>query len=254
MGNLHDGHISLVMLAKKYVDVIIVSIFINPIQFENKLDFQKYPITLKKDYQKLKDCKVDIIFSPHIEEMYPNIEKNKIFIEIPKLSNILEGHFRPGHFQGVSIIICKLFNIIQPNFAFFGEKDYQQLLIIKSIVQELNYMIKIVSAPTVRLKNGLALSSRNNYLNSEEIKIAPYLYKIIQKTSEKIIQEKNQNTQNIINKSKIELINKGFRIDIFNIYNANTLQNISKKNKKVIILASVWLGTTRLIDNKKFFL
>lgn len=253
MGNLHDGHVQLILLSKKYADIIIVSVFINPMQFNNLLDLQNYPKTFKKDYQILQNTGVDIVFFPHVDEIYPNGIKNQTCVDVPKLSNIVEGQARPGHFKGVTTIISKLFNIIQPNFSFFGEKDYQQLLIIKTLVKELNYMIKIISLPTIRLKNGLALSSRNNHLTLEQKKIAPYLYKIIKNTSKQIIKENIKNRKKIINESRLFLIKKGFLIDIFNIYDRKTLNISSQKSKKIIILASVWLGKTRLIDNKKIF-
>lgn len=254
MGNLHDGHIKLILLAKKYSDIIIVSIFINPMQFDNLSDLKNYPKTFMKDSIILKKYHVDIVFFPHINEIYPNGIEHQTFVEVIKLSKILEGQSRPGHFRGVTTIITKLFNFIQPDFAFFGEKDYQQLLIIKILVKELNYMIKIISLPTIRLKNGLALSSRNNYLSSQENEIAPYLYKIIKKTCEKIIKEDDNIRPKIIHESKILLTKKGFSVDIFDIYDYKNLEHPSKKVKKVILLASVWLGNTRLIDNKKIIL
>ncbi|QCI21311.1 pantoate--beta-alanine ligase [Buchnera aphidicola (Hyperomyzus lactucae)] len=253
MGNLHDGHIKLILLAQKYSDIVIVSIFVNPMQFNCLLDLKKYPRTFKEDCEILKQYNVDIVFSPNINDIYPNDIKNQTFVEVPKLSNILEGAARPGHFKGVTTIISKLFNLIQPDFSFFGEKDYQQLLIIKILVKELNYMIQIISLPTIRLKNGLALSSRNNNLNSKEKKIAPYLYKIIKKTCENLIKEDNSIRQEIINLSKNLLIKKGFSIDIFNIYDCRTLKTPSKNSKNIILIASVWLGKTRLLDNKKIF-
>lgn len=254
MGNLHNGHIQLILLAQKYVDIIIVSIFINPMQFNNLVDLKKYPRTFTEDCKILKKYNVDIVFSPNINDIYPNGIKNTTFVEVPKLSNILEGKARPGHFRGVTTIIAKLFNLIQPNVSFFGEKDYQQLLIIKMLVKEFNYIIKIISSPTIRLKNGLALSSRNKNLNSKEIKMAPYLYRIIKQTCEKIIKGDSHIRKKIINSSKKLLIKKGFSIDIFNIFDYQTLEIPSKNSKKIILLASVWLGKTRLIDNKKIFL
>ncbi|AHG60755.1 Panc [Buchnera aphidicola str. W106 (Myzus persicae)] len=254
MGNLHDGHIKLILLAKKYSDIVIVSIFINPMQFNNLLDLEKYPRSFDQDCMILKNNKVDILFFPTINEIYPSGIENQTFITVPKLSNIVEGKARPGHFQGVTTVIAKLFNVIQPNFSFFGEKDYQQLLIIKKLVKELNYMIKIISLPTIRSKNGLALSSRNNNLNSQEIKTAPYLYLIIKKTAKQVIKEDSDIIINIINSSRTLLFKKGFSIDIFNIYDYQTLDVLFKKKKKMIILASVWLGQTRLIDNKKIFI
>ncbi|QCI20345.1 pantoate--beta-alanine ligase [Buchnera aphidicola (Brachycaudus cardui)] len=254
MGNLHNGHIQLILLSKKYVDITIVSIFINPIQFNNVLDFKNYPKSFEEDCKILKNNKIDILFFPDIHEMYSNNLKNQTFIKVPKLSDIIEGQYRPGHFQGVTTIIAKLFNITQPDFSFFGEKDYQQLLIIKTLVAELNYAIKIISLPIVRSKNGLALSSRNNNLNSKQTKIAPYLYKIIKQTSTKIIQKGNINSiEEIIQESKILLLKKGFSIDIFNVYHYKTLNIPDKTTKKMILLASVSLGRTRLIDNKKIF-
>lgn len=254
MGNLHDAHIKLILLSKRYVDIVIVSIFINPMQFDNMLDLKKYPKSFKEDCKILQENNVDIVFFPNIHEIYPNGIKNQTFVEVPQLSKIIEGQVRPGHFKGVTTIVSKLFNLIQPDFAFFGEKDYQQLLIIKILVKELNYMIRIISLPIIRLKNGLAFSSRNNNLNIEEKKIAPDLYKIIQKTSESIIKENRKNITKIINLSKILLLKKGFSVDIFDIFDYKTLNPLSKKRKTVILLASVWLGKTRLIDNKKFLL
>lgn len=254
MGNLHEGHIKLILLAKKYVDIVIVSIFVNPMQFNNLLDLKKYPQTFLKDCLLLKNNKIDIIFAPKIVEIYPNGIKIQTYIEVPKLSKILEGKARPGHFIGVTTIIGKLFNIIQPEYAFFGEKDYQQLLIIQTLVKELNYPIKIISLPTVRLKNGLAFSSRNQYLSKSELQKAPFLYKIIDKTINTIIQNNGKKIHETINLAKISLIQKGFLVDIFDIYNSKTLDSFSKKNKNNIILASVLLGSTRLIDNKKFTL
>ncbi|QCI18752.1 pantoate--beta-alanine ligase [Buchnera aphidicola] len=254
MGNLHEGHIKLILLAKKYVDIVIVSIFINPMQFENISDFKKYPQTFLNDCSILKNIKIDVIFAPKISEIYPNGTKMHTYIEEPKLSNIIEGKSRPGHFIGVTTIISKLFNLIQPNFAFFGEKDYQQLLIIKTFVQELNYQIKIISLPTIRLKNGLAFSSRNRYLNEVELQKAPFLYKVIKKTADIIIKNNGDKLDKTIDLAKKYLIKKGFIIDIFNVYNSKKLSFFSKENKKNIILASVWLGNTRLVDNKKFIL
>lgn len=254
MGNLHKGHIQLISLAKKYADIIIVSIFINPMQFNNLLDFKKYPKTFVEDCLILKNIKIDILFAPKISEIYSNDIEQHTYIHVPKLSEIIEGKSRPGHFIGVTTIIGKLFNLIQPDFAFFGEKDYQQLLIIKTLVKELNYSIKIISIPTIRLKNGLALSSRNKYLNSLEFQKAPLLYKIIKETINIILKNNGNKLYETINLAKTSLIDKGFIIDIFNVYDSQTLNSFTKKNKNNIILASVWLGNTRLIDNKKFFL
>ncbi|QCI16454.1 pantoate--beta-alanine ligase [Buchnera aphidicola (Aphis craccivora)] len=254
MGNLHKGHIKLILLAKKYADIVIVSIFVNPMQFDNLLDLKKYPQTFIEDCLVLKNEKVDILFAPKISEIYPDGLKMHTYIQVPKLSKIIEGKSRPGHFIGVTTIIGKLFNLIQPNFSFFGEKDYQQLLIVKTFVKELNYPIKIISLPTIRLKNGLAFSSRNKYLTNIELQKASFLYKIIRKTINIILKNNGKKLHQTINLAKMSLIQKGFLVDIFNVYNSQTLDDFSEKNKKNIILASVWLGSTRLIDNKKFTL
>ncbi|QFQ32042.1 pantoate--beta-alanine ligase [Buchnera aphidicola (Aphis gossypii)] len=254
MGNLHKGHIKLILLAKKYADIVVVSIFVNPIQFDSALDLKKYPQTFLEDCLILKKEKIDILFAPDISEVYPDGIKMHTYIDVPKLSKTIEGKSRPGHFTGVTTIIGKLFNLIQPHFSFFGEKDYQQLLIVKTLVKELNYPINIISVPTVRLENGLAFSSRNKHLNDLEFKKAPFLYKIIKKTINIIIQNNGKKIYEIICSSKISLRKKGFLVDIFDVYNSETLDVFSKKSKNNIILASVWLGKTRLIDNEKFIL
>ncbi|AYN24849.1 pantoate--beta-alanine ligase [Buchnera aphidicola] len=254
MGNLHHGHIKLISSAKKYVDIVIVSIFINPMQFNNLLDLKKYPKTFEQDCCILRKEKIEILFYPDIHEMYPIGLKNHTYIDVPKLSKIIEGKARPGHFVGVTTIVCKLFNLVQPNFSFFGEKDYQQLLIVKKLVKELNYPIKIISVPTIRLKNGLAFSSRNKNLSISEQKKAPFLYKTIKKTCNIIRQKKGKNIHKTIQESREYLRKKGFYIDIFNAYDPKTLDSICKPSKSIIVLASVWLGKTRLIDNKKITL
>ena len=254
MGNLHDGHIKLILLAKKNVDIVIVSIFVNPMQFEDLLDLKKYPKTFEQDCCILRQEKVEILFCPDVNEMYPLGLKNHTYIDVPKLSKIIEGKVRPGHFIGVTTIVCKLFNLIQPNFSFFGEKDYQQLLIIKKLVKELNYPIKIISLPIIRLKNGLAFSSRNKHLNDLEQKKASYLYQAIKQTCNIIKKNNVKNIEKNIHTSREYLIKKGFYIDIFNVYDSKTLDPISKDSKNIIIIASVWLGKTRLIDNKKIIL
>ncbi|KAF0745966.1 Bifunctional aspartokinase/homoserine dehydrogenase, partial [Aphis craccivora] len=251
MGNLHKGHIKLILLAKKYADIVIVSIFVNPMQFDNLLDLKKYPQTFIEDCLVLKNEKVDILFAPKISEIYPDGLKMHTYIQVPKLSKIIEGKSRPGHFIGVTTIIGKLFNLIQPNFSFFGEKDYQQLLIVKTFVKELNYPIKIISLPTIRLKNGLAFSSRNKYLTNIELQKASFLYKIIRKTINIILKNNGKKLHQTINLAKMSLIQKGFLVDIFNVYNSQTLDDFSEKNKKNIILASVWLGSTQKNKNNE---
>ncbi len=171
MGNLHDGHLALVDTAKAQADVVIVSIFVNPMQFDREDDLANYPRTLQEDCERLNHRNVELVFAPNAHEIYPNgLNGNQTFIEVPELSHILEGTSRPGHFRGVTTVVSKLFNLIQPDLVYFGEKDFQQLQIIRKMIADMAYDITLVSVPTVRDKNGLALSSRNNLLSAEEKK------------------------------------------------------------------------------------
>ncbi len=173
MGNLHDGHMTLVEEAKAAADVVVVSIFVNPMQFDRQEDLARYPRTLQEDCEKLNRRKVDLVFAPAPSDVYPQGMDTQTFVEVPGISTILEGASRPGHFRGVSTIVSKLFNLVQPDVACFGEKDYQQLALIRKMVADMGYDIEIVGVPTVRAKDGLALSSRNGYLSAEQRKIAP---------------------------------------------------------------------------------
>ncbi len=187
MGNLHDGHMKLVDEAKARADVVIVSIFVNPMQFDRPDDLVRYPRTLQEDCEKLNKRKVDYVFAPAVEEIYPQGLEGQTFVEVPGLSTMLEGASRPGHFRGVSTIVSKLFNLIQPDIACFGEKDFQQLALIRKMVADLGYDIEIVGVPIIRAKDGLALSSRNGYLTTEQRKIAPGLHKVMNGIAEKLL-------------------------------------------------------------------
>ncbi|EJO1287650.1 pantoate--beta-alanine ligase [Salmonella enterica] len=249
MGNLHDGHMKLVDEAKARADVVIVSIFVNPMQFDRPDDLVRYPRTLQEDCEKLNKRKVDYVFAPAVEEIYPQGLEGQTYVDVPGLSTMLEGASRPGHFRGVSTIVSKLFNLIQPDIACFGEKDFQQLALIRKMVADMSYDIEIVGVPIIRAKDGLALSSRNSYLTAEQRKIAPGLHNVMNSIAEKLIAG-NRELQEIIAISEQELNEKGFRADDIQIRDADTLQELTETSKRAVILAAAWLGQARLIDNQ----
>ncbi|EOF1602651.1 pantoate--beta-alanine ligase [Salmonella enterica subsp. enterica serovar Alachua] len=249
MGNLHDGHMKLVDEAKARADVVIVSIFVNPMQFDRPDDLVRYPRTLQEDCEKLNKRKVDYVFAPAVEEIYPQGLEGQTYVDVPDLSTMLEGASRPGHFRGVSTIVSKLFNLIQPDIACFGEKDFQQLALIRKMVADMSYDIEIVGVPIIRAKDGLALSSRNSYLTAEQRKIAPGLHNVMNSIAEKLIAG-NRELQEIIAIAEQELNDKGFRADDIQIRDADTLQELTETSKRAVILAAAWLGQARLIDNQ----
>ena len=249
MGNLHDGHMTLVDEAKARADVVVVSIFVNPMQFDRPEDLARYPRTLQDDCEKLNKRKVDFVFAPSEKEIYPQGLEGQTFVDVPGLSTMLEGASRPGHFRGVSTIVSKLFNLIQPDLACFGEKDFQQLALIRKMVADLGYDIEIVGGPIIRAKDGLALSSRNGYLTAEQRKIAPGLYKVLSRVAEKLkAGERDQGEMIAI--AEQELNEKGFRADDIQIRDADTLLDLTDSSKRAVILMAAWLGQARLIDNK----
>ncbi|EHN1425388.1 pantoate--beta-alanine ligase [Salmonella enterica] len=249
MGNLHNGHMKLVDEAKARADVVIVSIFVNPMQFDRPDDLVRYPRTLQEDCEKLNKRKVDYVFAPAVEEIYPQGLEGQTYVDVPGLSTMLEGASRPGHFRGVSTIVSKLFNLIQPDIACFGEKDFQQLALIRKMVADMSYDIEIVGVPIIRAKDGLALSSRNSYLTAEQRKIAPGLHNVMNSIAEKLIAG-NRELQEIIAIAEQELNEKGFRADDIQIRDADTLQELTETSKRAVILAAAWLGQARLIDNQ----
>ncbi len=248
MGNLHDGHLALIDEAKQQADIVIVSIFVNPMQFDRQSDLANYPRTLQEDCEKLKRRDINLVFAPSVKDVYPEGMAQQTFVEVPELSSILEGASRPGHFRGVSTVVTKLFNLVQPDLAFFGEKDFQQLQLIRKMVSDLSFDIQIVSVPTVRAKNGLALSSRNNNLSASELKLAPQLYSIMQQAAEKLIAAPD-NVEAIIQEIDDSLRQAGFTPDELFIRDAETLAPLSNISQKAVILMAAWLGQTRLIDN-----
>ena len=249
MGNLHDGHMKLVDEAKARADVVVVSIFVNPMQFDRPEDLARYPRTLQEDCEKLNKRKVDLVFAPSVNEIYPNGTETHTYVDVPGLSTMLEGASRPGHFRGVSTIVSKLFNLVHPDIACFGEKDFQQLALIRKMVADMGFDIEIVGVPIMRAKDGLALSSRNGYLTAEQRKIAPGLYKVLSSIADKL-QAGERDLDEIITIAGQELNEKGFRADDIQIRDADTLLEVSETSKRVVILVAAWLGDARLIDNK----
>lgn len=249
MGNLHDGHMKLVDEAKARADVVVVSIFVNPMQFDRPEDLARYPRTLQEDCEKLNKRKVDLVFAPSVKEIYPNGTETHTYVDVPGLSTMLEGASRPGHFRGVSTIVSKLFNLAQPDIACFGEKDFQQLALIRKMVADMGFDIEIVGVPIMRAKDGLALSSRNGYLTAEQRKIAPGLYKVLSSIADKL-QAGERDLDEIIAIAGQELNEKGFRADDIQIRDADTLLEVSETSKRAVILVAAWLGDARLIDNK----
>ena len=248
MGNLHDGHMKLVDEAKSRADVVITTIFVNPMQFDRPDDLTRYPRTLQEDCEKLNHCKVDLVFAPAPGDIFPKGLESQTFVEVPGLSTMLEGASRPGHFRGVSTIVSKLFNMVQPDIACFGEKDFQQLALIRKMVADMGYDIEIIGVPTVRAKDGLALSSRNGYLNAEQRKIAPGLHKVMQSLADKL-RAGERDTEEMLAIAATELNEKGFRSDDLQIRDADTLLELDVESKSAVVLMAAWLGQARLIDN-----
>lgn len=247
MGALHEGHLSLIQRARKENDIVIVSIFVNPTQFGPKEDFKEYPRPFKKDVEFAKGAGADVIFNPEVEEMYR--PEYQTFVEVGEIAKGLCGASRPGHFRGVATVVIKLFNAVSADRAYFGQKDYQQVQVIKRMVEDLNIPIKIVMCPIVRERDGLAMSSRNQYLNPEERKSATCLYEALQvakdmvKTGIKDVSRIKQEMYDIIENNFLA------KVDYIEIANAETLEPVKKMQKRVIIALAVFIGKTRLIDN-----
>ncbi|HIF9449616.1 TPA: pantoate--beta-alanine ligase [Photobacterium damselae] len=249
MGNLHDGHMRLVRKARKYADIVVVSIFVNPMQFDKPEDLQNYPRTLDDDLTKLDAEHVDVVFTPTPEMMYPQGLESQTFVEVPILSQMLEGALRPGHFRGVATIVTKLFNIVQPDVACFGEKDYQQLALIRQMVKDMAMDIEIVGVPTVRELDGLALSSRNGYLTVDERQRAPVLARTMRWVSSQMRGGRTDYDDLIVDAND-QLRAAGLQPDASFIRDAVTLQPVSENSTKAVILMAAQLGKARLIDNQ----
>ena len=254
MGNLHQGHISLVKLAKQHADIVVVSIFVNPTQFGVGEDLDSYPRTLEADTEKLIEVEADYIFAPTVDEMYP-IMPPPTQVLAGSISQMLCGKSRPTHFDGVGIVVTKLFNIVQPDVAIFGKKDYQQLAIIKQLVRDLSFDIQLIGGPIVRAEDGLALSSRNQYLTETERATAPELHKAVQDLAVKLQSGRatsETTLQSLIEESITAINAKGFKVDYLEVRNQDLtpITEFAGKQSWVIAVAA-WLGKARLLDNQE---
>lgn len=249
MGNLHDGHLTLVRRAQSVADVVVVSIFVNPMQFEKADDLANYPRTLDEDLAKLSAQGVNLVFTPTPEIMYPQGLDKQTFVEVPGLSYILEGESRPGHFRGVATIVTKLFNIVQPDVACFGQKDFQQLALIRQMVEDLCLDIEIIGVPTVREEDGLAMSSRNNRLTAEERQIAPQMAKVMNWIAEQLANGE-RDCEQLINTANQQLEQAGMKADEIFIRDERSLLAIDNNSESAVILMAAFLGAVRLIDNQ----
>jgi pantoate--beta-alanine ligase len=247
MGNLHAGHLSLVEKATEVADRVVVSVFVNPLQFNDSSDFDAYPRTLDADIQKLDGYRVDALFVPSEKELYPRGREQMTMVEVPALSTILEGHSRPGHFRGVATVVAKLFNCVQPQVAILGEKDFQQLLVIKQMVVDLNFPIEIIGMPTRREEDGLAMSSRNSRLSEEERQKAPALYRALRTTRDKI-RAGERDFAGLETRAMEHITGEGMLPEYLRVRSANDLGS-PQNNDDLVIVAAARLGQTRLIDN-----
>ncbi|WP_026957770.1 pantoate--beta-alanine ligase [Aliagarivorans taiwanensis] len=246
MGNLHDGHLALVSKAGELADQVAVSIFVNPMQFNNASDLDSYPRTLEQDLAALEQAGVALVFTPTPEVMYPNGLERETRIEVTGLHDVLEGAMRPGHFTGVATVVTKLFNLMQPDVAVFGEKDYQQLALIRKFTRDLMLPIEIVGLPTVREASGLAMSSRNNRLSQQQRDLAPKLAQIMRQLAERVQLAEIEQT---IAWGEQQLNQQGFRCDGIDIVDADTLAPLNPSSQRAVILMAAFLGDVRLIDN-----
>lgn len=247
LGNLHEGHLSLVRKAKEVADRVVVSIFINPTQFDKAEDLAAYPVTIEEDLTLLKAENVDLVFLPSADDMYPKGSAARV--EVDGISDILEGDSRPGHFSGVATIVAKLFNLVQPDYSIFGEKDFQQLMLIKRMEADLDFGIEIIGAPTAREHSGLAMSSRNNYLSDvQRNEIAPKFHAELQSIKAAILNGAVDYLT--LQEEIIETLNQGgFMADYIEVRNAKDLSIAKASDTELVILGSAWLGKARLIDN-----
>jgi pantoate--beta-alanine ligase len=248
MGNLHRGHLHLVQKAQGLAERVVVTIFVNPLQFGEGEDFESYPRTLEDDQRQLADLGTDLLFSPTVSEVYSHPQREQTLVEVPTLSDILCGASRPGHFAGVATVVCKLFNMVQPEVGVFGEKDFQQLLVIRRMTEDLCMPVEIVGVETQREADGLALSSRNGYLSAEERARAPQLYRVLQETAE-AIREGASDYADLEARATARLTEYGFKPDYFSVRRPGDLALPSAAEEELVILAAAYLGTARLIDN-----
>lgn len=250
MGNLHEGHISLMRQARGHGNCVVASIFVNRLQFGPNEDFDRYPRTFEPDCEKLRACGVDVLFAPTETDLYP--EPQSYLVEPSSLGNMLEGEFRPGFFRGVATVVLKLFNIVQPQAAVFGLKDYQQLQVIRNMVRQLALPIDIVSGQTARAPDGLALSSRNGYLSAAERAEAPRLYKVLSELADRL-RGPHPDISSLEREASEKLLQNQWKVDYVAVRKQADLQSPSASDVSLVILAAAWLGKTRLIDNIEVF-
>ncbi|MFK0313877.1 pantoate--beta-alanine ligase [Pseudomonas sp. NPDC090233] len=248
MGNLHSGHAALVTKAAQRADFVVASIFVNPLQFGANEDLDKYPRTLAADQERLLQAGCNLLFAPTVEEMYPGGMGVQTRVSVPNLSEGLCGASRPGHFEGVATVVSKLFNMVQPDLAVFGEKDYQQLAVIRAMVRDLNMPIQIIGEPTVRAEDGLALSSRNGYLTAEQRATAPVVYQTLKQMGAAIAQGRVDFSA-LVEDGKEVLKAAGLRPDYLEVRHAVSLRPATFGDRDLVILVAAYLGNTRLIDN-----
>jgi pantoate--beta-alanine ligase len=251
MGNLHAGHVRLMQEARRHAPAVVASVYVNPLQFGQGEDFDSYPRTPSHDKVVLLSAGVDLLFKPAESEMYPHGKAVQTFVEVPGLSDDLCGAFRPGHFRGVTTVVNHLFNLVTPDVAVFGKKDYQQWLLIRLMTIDLGLPVEIVGVDTVREPDGLALSSRNNYLSPEERKIAPRLYEALVRLRDRVLQE-GMHLAAAEENAVIDLQADGFRPDYVHVRRQSDLRLPAAEDRQLVVLAAAWLGKTRLIDNVEF--
>lgn len=246
MGGLHEGHLSLVDIARQKADCVVASIFVNRLQFAPTEDFDRYPRSLEDDCELLKNRGVDVVFTPEEKTLYP--VPQEFMLEPPWVANILEGKYRPGFFRGVSTVVLKLFNIVQPQVAIFGKKDFQQLHIMRELVVQLNLPVEIVAGETARTSDNLALSSRNRYLTNEERAEATRLYQVLLGVKQEL-EDGNRSFRELQHKAEVVLRDHGWNVDYVAVQHRGTLIPAQAGDKDLIVLGAAWLGKTRLIDN-----
>lgn len=248
MGNLHKGHATLVAQARKHADRVVVSVFVNPLQFGPNEDFQTYPRTPDDDRALLEEYQADLLFAPEVSDMYPQGMQQHTMVQVPELSDMLCGVVRPGHFVGVATVVAKLFNIVQPDVALFGEKDFQQLAIIKRMAIDLCMPLQVIGVPTVRESDGLAMSSRNRYLSDEQRKLAPHIHAALNAVANRL-QQGQRDFVLLEQMASQQLIQAGFKPDYVSIRDADTLQLPEALSRRLVVLTAARLGRARLIDN-----
>jgi len=248
MGNLHEGHLSLVELAAEHAERVVVTVFVNPTQFGDGEDFDDYPRTLERDTRRLKTLQADVVFAPSVDTVYPFGIDNATMVSVPALTQNFCGASRPGHFDGVTTVVARLFALVQPNVAVFGQKDFQQQLVIRHMTADLSLPIRVITAPTVREPDGLAKSSRNQYLSAEERDIAPELHAAIQRIGQEL-QNGKRDFEELESNAMSELQAVGFVPDYVAVRRAQNLEIPDRDCDEIVVLAAAQLGKTRLIDN-----